>query len=120
MKCPVCNDLVDPEKAFELVDGNVDFKSSVRMLKIPVLFRLDIEGDGSGSSEKCQKLFGHPHLIKVPNRFKGSELYEIVGKLIPYSNFYSIAFVDGQVRGNHSHSIVRHIVFLRMFFNVSL
>ncbi|EEB11671.1 predicted protein [Pediculus humanus corporis] len=97
MKCPVCNDLVDPEKAFELVDGNVDFKSSVRMLKIPVLFRLDIEGDGgSSSSEKCQKLFGHPHLIKVPNRLKGSELYEIVGKLIPYSNFYSIAFVDGQ------------------------
>lgn len=97
MKCPVCNELVDPKKVFVPVADDIgDIRSSVRMLKIPVLFRQDIEGEGN-NNEKCQRLFGHPHLIKVANRLKGSELYEVVGKLVPYSNCYSIVLVDGQV-----------------------
>lgn len=96
MNCPVCNELVDPKNVFVVVDGSSESRSSIRMLKIPVLFRLDLEGEGN-NNEKCQKLFGHPHLIKVPNRLKGSELYEIVGKLVPYKDSYSISLVDGQV-----------------------
>lgn len=96
MKCPVCNELVDPKKVFVIVDDVSELRTTVRMLKVPVLFRQDTEGEGN-NNEKCQKLFGHPHLIKVANRLKGSELYEVVGKLVPYNSCYSIVLVDGQV-----------------------
>ena len=97
MKCPVCNETVSPEVDFVQVEDNTDLRTSIRLLKVPVLFRQDTEGDGN-NNEKCQKLFGHPHLVRLANRLKGSELYDVVGKLVPYSNSYTIVLVDGQVR----------------------
>jgi hypothetical protein len=57
---------------------------------------LDSEGDGN-NNKKLMKLFGHPNLIRLPNRIQGQDLYAAVDPLVPYVVPYSILLVDGQV-----------------------
>jgi hypothetical protein len=57
---------------------------------------LDSEGDGN-NNKKEMKLFGHPNLIRLPNRIQGQDLYSAVDPLVPYVVPYSILLVDGQV-----------------------
>jgi hypothetical protein len=67
-----------------------------RLLNVPIVFRLDSEGDGN-NNKKLMKLFGHPNLIRLPNRIQGQDLYAAVDPLVPYVVPYSILLVDGQV-----------------------
>lgn len=67
-----------------------------RLLNVPVVFRLDSEGDGN-NNKKVMKLFGHPNLVRLPNRIQGQNLYAAVDRLVPYVVPYSILLVDGQV-----------------------
>jgi hypothetical protein len=60
------------------------------------VFRLDSEGDGN-NNKKVMKLFGHPNLVRLPNRIHGQNLYAAVDHLVPYVVPYSILLVDGQV-----------------------
>lgn len=95
MKCPVCSLVVQPATDFVDAEEVSELRASLRMLKVPVLFRLDRDdGDENGREER---LFGDPHLIKVASRLPGAVLYKIVGKLVPYHSNYSIVLVDGQV-----------------------
>jgi hypothetical protein len=68
-----------------------------RLLNVPIVFRLDSEGDGN-NNKKAMKLFGHPNLVRLPNRIQGEDLYAAVDRLVPYIVPYSILLVDGQVR----------------------
>ncbi|XP_066993985.2 uncharacterized protein [Anabrus simplex] len=95
LNCPVCGVTVSPETEFIPLDKVGDFKPTVRLLNVPVVFRLDTEGDGN-NNRKTMKLFGHPKLVRLPNRLSGQDLYEAVDQLIPYKVPYSILFVDGQ------------------------
>jgi hypothetical protein len=73
------------------------------------VFRLDSEGDGN-NNKKVTKLFGHPNLVRLPNRIQGQDLYAAVDRLVPYIVPYSILLVDGQV-----HSKLSSLVFIVMF-----
>jgi hypothetical protein len=57
---------------------------------------VDNEGDGN-NNKKVMKLFGHPNLVRLPNRIQGQDLYAAVDHLVPYLVPYSILLVDGQV-----------------------
>lgn len=80
-----------------------------RLLNVPVVFRLDSEGDGN-NNKKVTKLFGHPNVVRLPNRIQGQDLYAAVDRLVPHIVPYSILLVDGQV-----HSKVSSLVFIVMF-----
>jgi hypothetical protein len=70
-----------------------------RLLNVPIVFRMDSEGDGN-NNKKLMKLFGHPNLIRLPNRIQGQDLYAAVDPLVPCVVPYSILLVDGQVGAN--------------------
>ncbi|PSN45203.1 hypothetical protein C0J52_07148 [Blattella germanica] len=95
LACPVCGDTVKPETEFIPLDKLGDYKPTIRLLNVPIVFRLDSEGDGN-NNKKVMKLFGHPNLVRLPNRIHGQELYAAVDRLVPYSASYSILLVDGQ------------------------
>jgi hypothetical protein len=68
------------------------------------VFRLDSEGDGN-NNKKVMKLFGHPNLVRLPNRIQGQDLYAAVDRLVPYVVSYSVLLVDGQVRPEVSQPV---------------
>jgi hypothetical protein len=72
---------------------------------VPIVFRLDSEGDGN-NNKKVMKLFGHPNLVRLPNRIQGQDLYTAVDHLVPYVVPYSILLVDGQVRPTDSSLVI--------------
>lgn len=89
MQCPVCRETVSASSDFVDAEGANDIEASLRILRIPILFRMDRKED--------DQLFGHPHLIKVASRISGSVLHKLVRKHVPYHSEFSIALVDGQV-----------------------
>lgn len=93
--CPVCGVVVKPEAEFIPLDKLGNYKPTVRLLNVPIVFRLDSEGDGN-NNKKVMKLFGHPNLVRLPNRIQGQDLYAAVDRLVPYVVPYSILLVDGQ------------------------
>ncbi|XP_069684721.1 uncharacterized protein [Periplaneta americana] len=95
LACPVCGIIVKPETEFIPLDKLGDYKPTIRLLNVPIVFRLDSEGDGN-NNKKVMKLFGHPNLVRLPNRIQGQDLYTAVDRLVPYSVPYSILLVDGQ------------------------
>ena len=67
-----------------------------RLLNVPVVFRLDTEGDGN-NNQKSLKLFGHPNVLKLPSVMPASELASIIKRLVHTDTNYSILTVDGVV-----------------------
>nr|CAD7449085.1 unnamed protein product [Timema bartmani] len=97
LECPMCRAIVKPDTELVPLQMTGHSKPKVRLVDVSLVFRLDNEGDGN-NNQKMVKLFGHPKLVRLPNRLMGHELYEAISKVIPY-NFiapYSILFVDGQ------------------------
>nr|CAD7260443.1 unnamed protein product [Timema shepardi] len=97
LECPMCRVIVKPDTELVPLQMTGHSKPKVRLVDVSLVFRLDNEGDGN-NNQKMVKLFGHPKLVRLPNRLMGHELYEAISKVIPY-NFiapYSILFVDGQ------------------------
>lgn len=121
MDCPVCGENTKPETEFIELNKAGDFKPTVRyaqrsswtgqtrtgarkvllwsrLLNVPVVFRLDTEGDGNNNKKKMA-LFGHPRLLRLPNRLPGRDLYRAVGDVVPArAPPYLVLLVDGQVR----------------------
>ncbi|XP_049763411.1 uncharacterized protein LOC126092050 [Schistocerca cancellata] len=95
LNCPVCGVTVKPETEFIELDKLGDFKPTIRLLNVPVVFRLDTDGDGNNNKKKM-RLFGHPNLIRLPNRLSGKELHDALHRLVPYKQPYSVLLVDGQ------------------------
>lgn len=67
-----------------------------RMLNVSLVFRLDTMGDGNNNM-RTVRLFGHPRLLRLPNRLQGQQLHEAIASLIPFNQPYKILLVDGQV-----------------------
>lgn len=80
------------------------------MLNISLVFRLDTIGDGNNNTRTVQ-LFGHPRLLRLPNRLQCQQLHEAVSTLIPYSQPYKIILVDGQVREHNAYLSLLHHIF---------
>ncbi|KAK7793466.1 hypothetical protein R5R35_013843 [Gryllus longicercus] len=95
LACPVCGMVVNPETEFVPLNKIGDYKPTIRLLNVPIVFRMDTDGDGN-NNKKTMRLFGHPNLVRLPNRLCGQDLYQAVDRLVPYKAPYSILFVDGQ------------------------
>lgn len=94
MPCPMCNQIVKPNSEFVRIDKFISSKPAVRLLNVPIVFRVDTEGDGN-NNQKSVKLFGHPNVLKLPSVLPASELASIVKKLVHTNETYSILTVDG-------------------------
>jgi hypothetical protein len=65
---------------------------------MPVVFRVDETGDGN-NNQKSVELFGHPVLLRVPNRWSAEALRSAIASLVSdQSQPYRILLVDGQVQ----------------------
>lgn len=96
--CPVCRLQLTQDVNLLEVEQKADAKPYVRMLNVPLVFRLDIMGDGNNNM-KTVKLFGHPRLLRLPNRIQSQHLHKVVATVIPFSQPYKLLLVDGQ--GHH-------------------
>lgn len=94
MPCPTCNQIVKPNLDFVRIDKFVSSKPALRLLNVPVVFRLDTAGDGN-NNQKCLKLFGHPNVLKLPSIMPATELASIIKRLVHTDANYSIVTVDG-------------------------
>lgn len=95
LTCPVCGVVANPETEFIPIKKLGDYKPTIRLLNVPIVFRMDTDGDGN-NNKKSMRLFGHPNLVRLPNRLSGQDLYQAVDCLVPYQAPYTILFVDGQ------------------------
>ncbi|XP_046671858.1 uncharacterized protein LOC124361861 isoform X3 [Homalodisca vitripennis] len=98
LKCPVCRKELTKGDNLITVGLTPDTKPPVRMLNVSLVFRLDTVGDGNNNMRTIQ-LFGHPRLLRLPNRLQCQQLHEAVASVTPYSQPYKILLVDGQ--GHH-------------------
>ncbi|XP_034230105.1 uncharacterized protein LOC117638965 [Thrips palmi] len=94
MPCPTCNQIVKPNLEFVRIDKFISSKPALRLLNVPVVFRLDTGGDGN-NNQKCLKLFGHPNVLKLPSIMPATELASIIKRLVHTDVNYSIVTVDG-------------------------
>ncbi|XP_075235609.1 uncharacterized protein LOC142332842 isoform X2 [Lycorma delicatula] len=97
LMCPVCRVNLNPVTDFVSVDTIVPSYPVVRMLLVPVVYRIDLLGDGN-NNKKTVKLFGHPNVIRLRNNITSEELYKVISNIVPYSLSYKILLVDGQGR----------------------
>ncbi|XP_073985915.1 ubiquitin carboxyl-terminal hydrolase 19-like isoform X3 [Rhodnius prolixus] len=95
-ECPLCRRDVNPEtEMVPIVNGR---QFTVRSVNMPVVFRMDSTNVGN-NNEKGVKLFGHPRLLRLPNRISAENLHQAVKEVVPYDKSYKLLTVDGQ--GSH-------------------
>lgn len=99
LMCPVCRKTVNPDTDLVPLDNNLPSYPIVRMLLVPIVYRVDILGDGN-NNQKTVKLFGHPNVVRLQNNISSEELYKVISNIVPYSCILSfkILLVDGQGR----------------------
>ncbi|XP_012252717.2 uncharacterized protein LOC105684145 isoform X2 [Athalia rosae] len=95
-KCPVCSTFVTAS-SFTKIDQTGRPRPAIRNLNVPLVLRGD-SNEGT-NNRKGTKLYGYPHLVKLPSRVNAKDLYNSVKKVVPQEAQYSIHFVDGQ--GHH-------------------
>ncbi|XP_071451477.1 uncharacterized protein [Hetaerina americana] len=83
LACPVCGQVVNPKEEFLPLDKVGNYQPpAVRILQVPLVFRVDEEGDGN-NNRKTMKLWGHPALLRLPSRIRAKDLYEAVEHILP-------------------------------------
>ncbi|RZF43319.1 hypothetical protein LSTR_LSTR001580 [Laodelphax striatellus] len=97
MYCPVCRIKLDPATELVAVEKSLPSWPTVRMLHVPVVYRLDTLGDGN-NNKKTVSLFGHPGLLRLPNNISRQTLYSLIASINPYTDDFKILLVDGQGR----------------------
>ncbi|XP_022190095.1 ubiquitin carboxyl-terminal hydrolase 10 [Nilaparvata lugens] len=97
MVCPVCRLKLDPDIELVAVEKSLPSWPTVRMLHVPVVYRLDTLGDGN-NNKKTVSLFGHPGLLRLPNNISCQSLYSVIASINPYEGDFKILLVDGQGR----------------------
>lgn len=73
------------------------FLFSPRILRVPLVFRMDQESDNN--NKRCMQLLGHPALLALPSRLSPATLTQTLAPRIPPGTSYSLLFVDGRVCG---------------------
>ncbi|XP_046608674.1 uncharacterized protein LOC124299491 isoform X2 [Neodiprion virginianus] len=94
--CPVCSTFVTAS-SFTKIDQTGRPRPAIRNLNVPLVLRHD--SNKGTNNRKGTKLYGYPHLVKLPSRVNAKDLYDVVKKVVPQEAPYSIHFVDGQ--GHH-------------------
>ncbi|XP_046396757.1 uncharacterized protein LOC124163729 [Ischnura elegans] len=83
LACPVCGQVVNPREEFLPLDKVGNYQPpAIRILQVPLVFRVDEEGDGN-NNRKTMKLWGHPALLRLPSRIQAKDLYEAVEYILP-------------------------------------
>ncbi|XP_033226020.1 uncharacterized protein LOC117178702 [Belonocnema kinseyi] len=94
--CPVCSTSVSA-LSFAKIDQTGRSRPAIRILNVPIVLRHDtIEAT---NNRRGMKLFGYPHLVRLPSRVNAVDLYEVVKRVVPQEGEYTVHFVDGQ--GHH-------------------
>lgn len=99
--------------SFTKIDQTGRPRPIVRILNVPLVLRHDTTNETT-NNRKGTKLFGYPHLIRLPSRVNARDLYDIVKKNVPHEGRYTIHFVDGQVR--YFHFRVKYTIYVLNFF----
>ncbi|XP_011695876.1 PREDICTED: ubiquitin carboxyl-terminal hydrolase 6-like isoform X2 [Wasmannia auropunctata] len=95
--CPVCSTYMTAS-SFTKIDQTGRPRPTVRILNVPLVLRHDTTNETT-NNRKSTKLFGYPHLIRLPSRVNARDLYDIIKRNVPHEGDYTIHFVDGQ--GHH-------------------
>ncbi|XP_072753553.1 uncharacterized protein [Anoplolepis gracilipes] len=95
--CPMCSTYMTAS-SFTKIDQTGRPRPIVRILNVPLVLRHDTTNETT-NNRKSTKLFGYPHLIRLPSRVNARDLYDIVKRNVPHEGRYTIHFVDGQ--GHH-------------------
>lgn len=94
LQCPVCSMDVKPEEEFAPLDKLHYYQPVIRLLNLPVLFRL--ASNSRSASPKSSRLVGHPRLLQLPNLVSPRSLYDTVKNIYPKVNAFDLCFVDQQ------------------------
>nr|XP_012225598.1 PREDICTED: uncharacterized protein LOC105674073 isoform X2 [Linepithema humile] len=92
--CPMCATYMTAS-SFTKIDQTGRPRPTVRILNVPLVLRHDTTNETT-NNRKGTKLFGFPHLIRLPSRVNARDLYDIVKRNVPHEGHYTIHFVDGQ------------------------
>ncbi|KAG5336376.1 UBP4 hydrolase, partial [Acromyrmex charruanus] len=95
--CPMCSTYMTAS-SFTKIDQTGRPRPTVRILNVPLILRHDTTNETT-NNRKGTKLFGYPHLIRLPSRVNARDLYDIIKRNVPHEGHYTIHFVDGQ--GHH-------------------
>lgn len=93
--CPVCSTSVSA-LSFAKIDQTGRSRPAIRILNIPLVLRQDT--NEATNNRRGMKLFGYPHLVRLPSRVNAVDLYEVVKRVVPQEGEYTVHFVDGQVK----------------------
>jgi len=100
--CPVCQVQVKHDQEFAPLDKLHHYRPVIRLLNVPILFRVASQAnrDGSSSSAKtaspAARLTGHPRMLQLPSIISCTGLYDIVQHLLPKPVPFDLCFVDNQ------------------------
>lgn len=94
--CPMCSTYVTAS-SFIKIDQTGRPRPAVRILNVPLVLRHDTTNETT-NNRKGTKLFGYPHLVRLPSRVNARDLYDIVRRNVPQGGNYTLHFVTGQVR----------------------
>ncbi|XP_031783656.1 uncharacterized protein LOC100115425 isoform X2 [Nasonia vitripennis] len=95
-KCPVCTAEMTAAY-FVKIDQTQRARPAIRILHVPLVMRHDT--NEATNNRKGTKLFGHPHLFKLPSRVDAKDVWNIVRRVVPQDSEFTLHFVDGQ--GHH-------------------
>ncbi|XP_043249168.1 uncharacterized protein LOC122395562 isoform X1 [Colletes gigas] len=95
--CPVCSTYMTAS-SFIKIDQTGRPRPAVRILNVPLVLRHDTTNETT-NNRKGTKLFGYPHLVRLPSRVNAKDLYDIVRRNVPQERSYTLHFVTGQ--GHH-------------------
>uniref|UniRef100_A0A0A9X9Q2 ubiquitinyl hydrolase 1 n=2 Tax=Lygus hesperus TaxID=30085 RepID=A0A0A9X9Q2_LYGHE len=118
-KCPVCWKGISPD--VDLVPLQNDCQQSIRMINVPLVFRVDKTGDGN-NNQKSVELFGHPRLLRIPSTISSETLHALLkGFLQVRTNIkYSGLMERGiTVHGVCTTSIVVAVLFQKKVISIS-
>ncbi|KAK7074137.1 hypothetical protein SK128_019422 [Halocaridina rubra] len=93
LPCPVCQTSLSPADLIP-VERRKTEKPKARMLRVPLVFRMDQESDNN--NKRCMQLLGHPGLLALPSRLSSSTLMRTLAARIPPGTNYSLLLVDGR------------------------
>ncbi|XP_068239459.1 uncharacterized protein [Palaemon carinicauda] len=93
LPCPVCQTALSPADLIPVEKRKTE-KPKARMLRVPLVFRVDQESDNN--NKRCMQLIGHPGLLALPSRLTPSTLMKTLAPRIPAGTSYSLLLVDGR------------------------
>ncbi|XP_043287168.1 uncharacterized protein [Venturia canescens] len=91
--CPVCSTSV-VSSSFTKIDQTGRPRPAIRILNVPLVLRHDT--NEATNNRKSTKLFGYPHLVKLPSRVNAKDLYNVLKRVVPQEESYTVHFVTGQ------------------------